>query len=169
MRRARKIESVEKEFDEPFNDVIRGFAIMGYSVRALADILKFNRSYLSEVIKKRGLGRYFKRQRDMVKECRPGGKGWAKGVKRPYNPRYSDDYLLGLVSLWPNYSDFRTFAPVDYSTVTRRFRMQWRKIVALARERWSGGFLVDRESGRVPGGPFCGDSHEQQAERFPVH
>ena len=41
-----KAEMIEAEFDEPFDEVIKGFAEMGYSRRAVAEILEINLSYL---------------------------------------------------------------------------------------------------------------------------
>jgi len=136
-----KIESIEDEFDEPFNDVVRGFAIMGYSKRAVAGILEINLSYFRQILSARDLHKHFKKQKDMREECRGGGnKGYWKGKKRPFKPRkYSDEYLLELVSKWPNSHDFMGAAPISYSTVTRRFKMPWQKIVELA-----GQYLVSQ-------------------------
>jgi hypothetical protein len=130
-----KINDIELEFDEPFDDVVKGFAIMGYSRRAVASILEINLSYFRQLCSKRGLHKHFKKQKDMRPECRKSGpsKGWPKGKKRPFRPKHSEEFLLACVRQFPNFCDFKTFAPVDASTVSRRFQKPWRAIVAKAK------------------------------------
>lgn len=136
-----KIESIEDEFDEPFNDVVRGFAIMGYSRRATAEILEINLSYFRQLLTKHDLHKYFKKQKDMRAESRSGGcKGWWKGKKRKFTPRYSDGYLLELVAKYPHWADFMSMAPVSFSTITRRFKIPWQEIVTLAQAKFPWPF-----------------------------
>ena len=129
-----KIADIEAEFDEPFYDVVKGFAIMGYSRQATAAILEINLSYFRELCVKYDLHRCFKKQKDMRPECRKGGgKGWPKGKKKPFKPRkHTDEALLAEVRKWDTFSTFCTFASAHPSTVTRRFKQPWRKIVAMA-------------------------------------
>ncbi len=130
-----KMHQVRQEFDEPFRDVVAGFAIMGYSRRATAEILDFNLSYFRELCTRFHLHRHFKPQRDMRPECKSRGNGgWPKGKKRPNaNRRYSDAYLLELLRKYPRYGDFLARAPVAASTVIRRFRVPWVEIMKMAR------------------------------------
>lgn len=72
--RAPKIVAVEKEFDEPFADVIQGFAAMGYSRKAVAEILEFNLPYFRELLDRYDLHRHFLPQSMMRAECRGHGK-----------------------------------------------------------------------------------------------
>lgn len=150
-----KIHQVRQEFGEPFCDVVKGFATMGYSKRATAEILEFNRSYFLQICTRFNLHQHFnKPQREMRPECkgaeRRSRKGWPKGKKRPFRPRYTDDYLLGLVTRYPSFSDFRSWAPVDPTTVSRRFKLPWREIVRMAQREVSN----DRNRGTQSRGLF---------------
>jgi hypothetical protein len=129
-----KVDDIEDEFDESFSEVVRGFALMGYSRTATASILEINLSYFRQLLVKYDLHKHFKKQKDMRGESRSGGSNYWKGKKREFNPRYSDRYLLELVAQFPCWSDFMSMAPVGYDTVIRRFRMPWKKIVELAKE-----------------------------------
>ena len=129
-----KIADIEAEFDEPFTDVIKGFATMGYSRKATAEILEINLSYFRELCTRYDLHRYFKKQKDMRPECRKGGGvGWPKGKKKPFKPRrYTDEVILSEVRKWDTYSSFCTCALMHPSTVVRRFRKPWREIISMA-------------------------------------
>ena len=117
-----KIETIEKEFDESFDEVIKGFAEMGYSRRALAEILEINLSYLRLLLRRRGLNDLFKAQSEMRRECRSaGGKGWPKGKKRNRSPRYSDAELLAEVRRYPVSTTFAAISDIALTTVQRRF------------------------------------------------
>ena len=117
-----KAEMIEAEFDEPFDEVIRGFAEMGYSRRAVAEILEINLSYLRLLLRRRGLNDLFLPQSEMRRECRSsGGRGWPKGVKRNRLPRYSDEELLAEVRRYPNSTTFASISDIALSTVINRF------------------------------------------------
>ena len=117
-----KAELIEAEFDEPFDEVIRGFAEMGYSRRAVAEILEINLSYLRILLRRRGLTDLFLPQSEMRRECRSsGGTGWPKGVKRNRPPRYSDEELLAEVRRYPNSTTFASISDIALSTVINRF------------------------------------------------
>lgn len=118
-----KVELIEAEFDEPFDEVIKGFAEMGYSRRAVAEILEINLSYLRILLRRRGLNDLFLPQSEMRRECRPpGGRGgWPKGKPRNRPPRYSDEELLAEVRRYPNSTTFTAIADINISTIFRRF------------------------------------------------
>lgn len=124
-----KIHQVRVEFGETFKDVVKGFAEMGYSRRATAEILEFNLSYFRQLCTRFDLHRYFKPQKDMRPECRAHGKGWLTGKKRPFKPRkYSDEFLLEGVRKHPKYYEFMA-AVCHPGTVNYRFGKTWREIV----------------------------------------
>jgi len=122
-----KVQQVRKEFNEPFRDVIAGFAEMGYSRKATAQILEINTSYFRQLIGYYAPDAPWKRQAEMREECKPrpskGKGGWPKGKKRNKPQKYSDDYLLSLVRKhWDlPYRIFELLAPVSASTISRRF------------------------------------------------
>lgn len=134
-----KIETIEEEFDEPFDETVKSFARMGYSRRAVASILEINLSYFRQLCTRKGLHRYFKKQKDMRRECRRQGYtrgGWPKGKLRPYKPRkYTDEELLAEVSRWPSFGEFKSWASMPPSTVSRRFKLPWQEIVHRACSR----------------------------------
>ena len=134
-----KVHQIRREFGEPFRDVVAGFAAMGYSIRATAEILEVNLSYFRKYL----LPRYapdapWKAQKDMRDECkpRPSHGGWPKGKKRIKPQKYTDEYLLSLVRKhWDlSYGTFEALAPVSASTVSRRFG-SWGNARRLAEER----------------------------------
>lgn len=127
-----KVSDIEDEFEESFSEVVRGFALMGYSRTATAGILEVNLSYFRMLLTKHDLHKHFKKQKDMREESRSGGSHYWKGRKREFKPKYSDEHLLELVAQWPNSRDFMGAAPVAYSTVVRRFKAPWREIVGMA-------------------------------------
>lgn len=77
-----KLLAVRKEFGEPFVDVVRGFAEMGYSRRMTANVLNFNLSYFRALCTRFDLHRHFKPQGKMRRDCKGGGVGWPKGVPK---------------------------------------------------------------------------------------
>ncbi len=133
-----KIADIEAEFDESFSDVIKGFAIMGYSRTATADILEINLSYFRQLCKKYNLHRHFKKQKDMLPECRGKGVprkrgGWPKGQKRPFKARkYTDQEILQEVARWPKFQEFQAWSFISPSTVSRRFKVKWKVVVMIA-------------------------------------
>lgn len=126
------------EFGEPFRDVIAGFAIMGYSRRATAEVLEINRDYFFKFL----LPRYapnapWKPRKDMRDDCKSKqGGGWPKGKQR-VKP-ISDEDLLGILRGYP-----KAIGPGKYdyqraannhpwaSTFIRRFG-SWREAKRLA-------------------------------------
>lgn len=116
-----KLMAVRKEFGEPFVDVVRGFAELGYSRSATAEILGFNLSYFRHLLTRFDLHKCFPEQANMRRECKPQGKGWPKGLKRPRGKIYTDDHLLAEVRRLPEYSFARCMGNVDVSTIQNRF------------------------------------------------
>ena len=51
--RAQKFREIESEFDEPFWDVVKGFAEMGYSRRATAMAIGYNQRSFCELVRSR--------------------------------------------------------------------------------------------------------------------
>lgn len=127
-----KIQQVEAEYDEPFCDVVRGFAIMGYSRRFVASLLEINLKYFRELCVKFDLHRHFKLQKDMHESCKPKGKGWPKGTPRGPHYRYTEKDLLILVKKYPVVTLFDTLSGVSSSTVIRRFG-SWNKAKKLSK------------------------------------
>ena len=130
-----KVHQVRREFGEPFRDVVAGFAQMGYSRRATAEILEINRSYFCQhLLPRYAQGATWRPQREMRKECRPKGRGWPKGVPKGSKPRrYSDEELLRLVAKCDTANQFTGFTGIWSSTVRRRFG-SWSKAKTLAKE-----------------------------------
>lgn len=116
-----KLMSVRKEFGEPFVDVVRGFAELGYSRTATAEILDFNLSYFRELLDRFDLHQHFLPRAQLRRECKGGGRGLPKGFKRPREPKYSDDMLLAEVRRIPSYSVARCVGNVNVSTIQNRF------------------------------------------------
>lgn len=130
-----KMVEIRREFQEPFVDVVKGFAAMRYSKRATAQILGFNLPYFRTILTRFDLHQYFVPQAEQLPECRGGGsQAGTESAKRPNNRRpraYSDEYLLRLVAKHPRANDFQSSTMIYLSTVRRRFG-SWRKARELA-------------------------------------
>jgi hypothetical protein len=129
-----KVQQVRKEFDEPFRDVVKGFAEMGYSRSFTAKVLEINLSYFRQLCTRFDLHQYFKPQSEMLLECKPKGKGWPKGKKQKRREKYSNNQLLYAVKKYPFYDQFILSAPMAASTVKRRFNVSWREITLMAKQ-----------------------------------
>ena len=118
-----KLLAIRREYGEPFQSVVRSFASMGYSKRAVCSILEYNRGTFKSECDRFDLNKYFRKQADMRTECKPHGKGWVKGRKRNRMPKYSDEYLLSLLSKHGDltYNTFSNLAPVSASIIAKRF------------------------------------------------
>ncbi|HOD97371.1 MAG TPA: hypothetical protein PLT63_01215 [Syntrophales bacterium] len=91
-----KMHQVRKEFGEPFRDVVKGFAIMGYSRKATAEFVEITDSWFNELCERFDLRKHFRRQRkDFVSVCKPPGHPKGKTIRQPQ--RYSDEYLLAVL------------------------------------------------------------------------
>jgi hypothetical protein len=132
-----KIHAIRKEFGEPFRDVVRGFAQMGYSQRATAEILEFNRSYFRQLCARFDLLRHFKKQRDMRDECKPyggAGPGWTKGKKRVPHHKFSIEFMLGEARKHPRKNDCIAGGLCHPDTIIKRLCKPWKEIVRQANE-----------------------------------
>lgn len=76
MKRTTLLQRCRKEFDCSFREYVTGCAEMGYSLTLTATALGTYRKELVRNLKRFGLRHLFMRpQREMVKSCRPGGRG----------------------------------------------------------------------------------------------
>ena len=116
-----KMRQISKEFDEPFTDVVRGFAEMGYSRRATAQILNVSVSTFRKMCDRFNLHRHFPAKRDMRKECKGRAAGWPKGKKKHRKQQYTDREVLAEVAKYPASNLFSAMADISLSTVKRRF------------------------------------------------
>lgn len=114
-----KLLQIRREYDEPFVDVVKGFAEMGYSRRFTARVLGFNVVYLIALLNRFGLQRHFRSRRDMLPECK--GPGWPKGKPNPRGLRYSDEDIFNEIRRYKNYHDFARKAKMSMSLVEKRF------------------------------------------------
>lgn len=120
-----KIQAIREEFQEPFRDVIKGFAEMGYSRVMTARILDMSNSYLEKLCKVYNLNRYWKPVMERRPECR------GKGISKPR--KYTDAELFGYVRQYPELSKFKELAPVDHGTIYYRFKgYSWEEITRMA-------------------------------------
>ena len=133
-----KLMAIRLEYGEPFVDVVRGFAEMGYSRRATAAVLDLNLSYFRQLLVRFDLGRHFLPQSQMRRECKGAGTGCPKGTSRPRAAVYSNDQLLAEVRRLPSYSLSRHLGTVNVSTVQARFG-SWRNARVLAFAQTPGG------------------------------
>lgn len=128
-----KMIQIRKDYGEPFVDVVRGFAEMGYSRSMTAATLGINLPYFRQLCTRFDLHRHFRPQNEMRQECKGGGKGWPKGTPRPRAPKYKDTDLLAEVRKYPVSTLFSTMSDIHLTTVQRRFG-SFRQAVRLSRE-----------------------------------
>ena len=89
-----KTARVLKEYEEPFIDVVRGFAVMGYSRKATAQTMDINPSWFNKLCERYDLKKHFHRT-DYLKVCKPTGHAKGKKINQPQ--RYSGWYLLSVL------------------------------------------------------------------------
>jgi len=119
-----KVVAVEVEFGEPFADIVKGFAEMGYSRTVTAGALGFNLSYFRNLLKRSDLDAYFLPQAQQRPECRGKGVSRGCGAKRPGNgpaQKYSDAFLLECVASSGSSRRFKDQFSIDPGTVRYRF------------------------------------------------
>ena len=124
MAKPPKVVAVEAEFDESFYDVVRGFAEMGYSQTATAQVLEFNLPYFRSLLKKFELLGHFLPQSQQRAECRGAVSQRVRGTKRSsYSraPKYTDEYLLSCVAASSSSYDFHIRFMIDPGTIRNRF------------------------------------------------
>jgi hypothetical protein len=76
-----KIYAVRKEYEEPFKDVIIGYAKLGYSKGLVCRVLGFHSQLFWKLLSHFDLHSHFDRK-NYNDSCTPKGKGWPKGVPR---------------------------------------------------------------------------------------
>lgn len=116
------VKRIQSEFEESFADVIKGFAIMGYSKRATASILEISLCNFRRLLKLYAPNAPWKKQINMRDECKAKSPGWPKG--KPRTPHYTHS-ISELLSYRQQYSgltshQFDNLAPVSSSTIRRR-------------------------------------------------
>lgn len=118
-----KLLEIRKEFGEPFVDVVKGFAEMGYSKAATARALGIADRYFRDICRRFDLNKFFpKMASERRRECRGGGIGWPKGKPRgKTHNKVTDTELLTEVATYPKLRLFRARAKFDDRTVRRRF------------------------------------------------
>ena len=125
------IHQIRKEFDEPFRDVVAGFAKMGYSQTAAASACDVARSTFQYHVQRFGLCKLFNRS-NYIPACkshpRKGNEGKRKQV-------YSDETLLSIlrkysINIGRDYFNFLQVNPCA-STYIKRFG-SWKKAKILA-------------------------------------
>jgi hypothetical protein len=132
-----KVHQVRKEFKEPFRDVVKGFAKMGYSRRATAEFVGITSSWFDQLCERFDLKRHFRPRSEYLPVCKPrGGHTKGKTIRQPQ--RYSDWYLLSVLR---GYSD--RISPARFNqiqggkpcadTYVKRFG-SWRRARMLAHE-----------------------------------
>jgi len=100
-----KLLEIRKEFGEPFVDVVKGFAEMGYSKTATAKILGIANRYFRDVCRRFDLNKFFpKTASERRRECRGGGIGWPKGKPRETSHNKITD-TTGKFQYWPVFSN----------------------------------------------------------------
>lgn len=146
-----KLLEIRKEFGEPFVDVVKGFAEMGYSKAATARALGIADRYFRDICRRFSLDKFFpKTASERRRECRGSGIGWPKGKPRgTSHNKVTDTELLAEVAAYPNLRLFRAKAKFDDRTVRRRFG-SFGKAIARAQ---SAGFFpapIDQETQTHP-------------------
>jgi len=111
-RRKPKILAIEEEFDEPFADIVKGFALMGYSRNSVAMILEISHGYFNHLCRSMDLNKHFKKRTEWRKECRGNVTN---------HPKKSDEYYLNFVRQYPERLLFHEKAPVGLRSIQRRF------------------------------------------------
>jgi len=141
-----KALEIRKEFERPFAEVIRQFAIDGYSKRATAEILEINRSYFLKLIARYAPDATWKYHGNLRRECRSygmdyrhDGHGFQPGHVYKTN-KYTDSELLAEVSKYATYAQYRNNSKIAWTTVYRRFNCQgWNGIKKLAEGQTAEG------------------------------
>jgi hypothetical protein len=116
-----KLLEIRKEYDEPFVEVVKGYAEMGYSRAATARVLGFDPANFHRVCTRFQLHPYFKPRVELRDDCTPKGKGWVKGKKRNRGNQYTEAELLAEVQRWPTTTLFMRHSLISLSTIIRRF------------------------------------------------
>ena len=135
-RKITVLQKIRKEYNEPFQETVKGYAVMGYSRKATAGILGLCKSYFYSLCKTYNLDQYFKKGKDLNSSCKPTGRPKGRPDNRP--KRYSNEYLLSILRGYsPNISPIRynqLQCKPSCDTIIRRFG-SWKKAKQLAHRK----------------------------------
>lgn len=113
---------VRREYGESLTEVIKGYALMGYSRRAIAEILNVPESTFHSIVKRLHLEDRFN-PKNYNDSCKPHStkprSGRPKGI--PMQRRYNDDELLAKVRRYPSQHSFDLLSGSSSTTVRRWF------------------------------------------------
>lgn len=124
---------IRKEYGEPMSDVIKGYALMGYSMIATAQAMGISVWAFTRWVKRLEVRHLFNRA-DYNDACKPinGKNGWPKGKPRLKPNRYTDQELLAFVAKCPAKGRMNDLAGFPAgSTIERRFG-SWSRAKMLA-------------------------------------
>jgi len=123
---------VRKEYAEPLSEVIKGYALMGYSKRATAAAMEVGIQALIAWIRRLDLDRHFSRP-NYNESCKGAIRHHIRNSHSTGRPRaYSDQELLSYVAMYPRYHLFLQVTGIPAgTTVIRRFG-SWGRAKALA-------------------------------------
>ena len=129
-----KIHAIRAEFQEPFRDVVKGFALMHYSRRATAETLGINNSYFYQICTRFDLHRYFV-PANYLPICKPPGHKKGKQIRQPQ--RYTDEELLAALRQYSQRITMKHYDTIQQKpcadTIIRRFGT-WKKAKKIASE-----------------------------------
>ena len=78
-----KMMAIRKEYGEPFQEVVKGFAAMRYSKTATAQTLGFNLSYFRQLLTRFNLHDYFyPKGKEQNESCRAGNRPGCYNIHR---------------------------------------------------------------------------------------
>jgi hypothetical protein len=122
---------IKREYGEPLSEVIKGYALMGYSKRAVASALGIHEVTMGRWVERLGLSGRFVRSayNDSCKPKTYGGSGRPAGCSMPR--RYTDEQLLAFVADFPSYHALNRApgVPAGFTIITRFG--SWRQAKAL--------------------------------------
>lgn len=113
---------VRREYGESLTEVIKGYALMGYSRRAIAEILNVPESTFHGIVKRFGLESKFN-TKNYNESCKARSNkprsGRPKGIPGPR--RHTDEELLLMVRRYPSQHSFDLLSGSSSTTVRRWF------------------------------------------------
>lgn len=127
---------IRKEYGEPMSEVIKGYALMGYSMSATAQAMEISIWAFSRWVTRLNLKHYFNRM-NYNDACKPFNRkrGWPKGKHRNKPNKWSDAELLAWVAMSKSFHKHREGEgdgrPMG-STILRRFG-SWNRAKELAK------------------------------------
>jgi len=125
------VHKIRKEFNEPFRDVVAGFAQMGYSQTAAASACEVPRSTFQHHVQRFGLCELFDRK-NYLPECKSHPRTGNEGKRKQI---FTDGHLLTILAAHGDIGrdrfDYLQKAPCA-STIIKRFG-SWSDAKRLAR------------------------------------